>query len=69
MTDRDAAKEILFRLRLMHPEITIVWADSGHAGQLVTWAEAHSDCREVQVLLSPFNAPRVVPDVSPARHR
>ncbi|MFK4687754.1 transposase [Streptomyces pristinaespiralis] len=39
MTDRDAAKEVLFRLRLMHPEITIVWADSGYAGQLVTWAK------------------------------
>lgn len=26
ITDRDAAKEVLFRLRLMHPEITIVWA-------------------------------------------
>lgn len=26
MTDRDAAKEVLFRLRLMHPEITIAWA-------------------------------------------
>jgi transposase len=41
MTDRDAAKEILFRLRLMHPEITVVWADSGYAGQLVTWAKKH----------------------------
>ncbi|MCX4804421.1 hypothetical protein OG594_22720 [Streptomyces sp. NBC_01214] len=30
------AKEVLFRLRLMHPEITIVWADSAYAGQLVT---------------------------------
>ncbi|GGW72069.1 hypothetical protein GCM10010381_65920 [Streptomyces xantholiticus] len=40
-TDRDAAKEVLFRLRLMHPEITIVWADSGYAGQLVTWVKAH----------------------------
>jgi transposase len=28
MTDRNAAKEVLFRLRLMHPEISIVWADS-----------------------------------------
>lgn len=27
MTDRDAAKEVLFRLRLMHPEIAIAWAD------------------------------------------
>jgi transposase len=25
----------------MHPEITIVWADSGYAGQLVTWAKKH----------------------------
>lgn len=39
MTDREAAKEVLFRLRLMHPEITIVWADSGYAGKLVTWAK------------------------------
>ncbi len=26
LTDRDAAKEVLFRLRLMYPEITLVWA-------------------------------------------
>lgn len=40
MTDRDAAKEVLFRLRLMHPEITIVWADSGYAGpKLGGWAK------------------------------
>jgi transposase len=31
MTDRDAAKEVLFRLRLMHPEITIAWAKT-HLG-------------------------------------
>lgn len=43
VTDRDAAKEVLFRLRLMHPEITIVWADSGYAGKLVTWAKTHLD--------------------------
>ncbi|MEU1056958.1 transposase [Streptomyces sp. NPDC005876] len=42
-TDRDAAKEVLFRLRLMHPEITIVWADSGYAGQLLTWAKKNLD--------------------------
>lgn len=36
ITDRYAAKEVLFRLRLMHPEITIVWADSSYAGRLVT---------------------------------
>jgi transposase len=41
MTDRNAAKEVLFRLRLMHPKITIVWADSAYAGQLVTWAKTY----------------------------
>lgn len=39
LTDRDAAKEVLFRLRLMYPEITVVWADSAYAGQLVEWAK------------------------------
>ncbi|MFF7731356.1 hypothetical protein [Streptomyces sp. NPDC007984] len=33
--DAAAAKEVLFRLRLMHPEITIVWADSAY-GELIT---------------------------------
>jgi transposase len=39
--DSAAAKEVLFRLRLMHPEITIVWADRAYAGKLVTWAKKH----------------------------
>ncbi|MFF0465791.1 IS5 family transposase [Streptomyces mexicanus] len=39
--DSAAAKEVLFRLRLMHPEITIVWADRAYAGKLVTWAKRH----------------------------
>lgn len=40
MTDRDAARELLWRLRLTHPQITQVWADSAYAyaGQLVDWA-------------------------------
>lgn len=37
--DRDAGREVLFRLRLMHPELTAVWADSAYAGQLVDWAK------------------------------
>ncbi|MFF3576652.1 hypothetical protein ACFYX7_07025 [Streptomyces mirabilis] len=28
VTDRNAAKELLFRLALIHLEIAIVWADS-----------------------------------------
>ncbi|MEV7951991.1 IS5 family transposase [Streptomyces rubiginosohelvolus] len=38
-TDRDAARELLWRLRLTQPQITQVWADSAYAGQLVTWAD------------------------------
>lgn len=30
-----------FRLRLMHPEITIVWADAAYAGALVEWAKTY----------------------------
>lgn len=39
MQDRDAARELLWRLHLTHPQITQVWADSAYAGQLVTWAQ------------------------------
>lgn len=39
--DSAAAKEVLFRLRLMHPEITIVWADRAYVGKLVTWAKRY----------------------------
>lgn len=40
--DSAAAKEVLFRLRLMHPEITLVRADRAYAGKLVTWAAINS---------------------------
>ncbi|MEV8022934.1 IS5 family transposase [Streptomyces sp. NPDC086554] len=40
MHDSVAAREALFRLRLMHPEITIIWADLAYAGKLVDWAKA-----------------------------
>lgn len=43
--DRDAAKEVLFRLHLMHPEIAIVWADSAYAGALVDWAKVRLDIK------------------------
>lgn len=59
MTDRDAAKEILFRPRLMHPEITVAWADSGYAGQLVTWAKKHLDLT-LKTVNRPPNTPGFV---------
>jgi transposase len=41
ITDREAAKEILVRLRLLHPEISLVWADSAYSGQLIEWAKKY----------------------------
>lgn len=38
-TDRDAARLLLARLRVAHPEITLIWADSGYSGELEKWAK------------------------------
>lgn len=38
--DSVVAREALFRLRLMYPEISIVWADVAYAGTLVDWAKS-----------------------------
>lgn len=40
MHDSQAAREVLFRLRLMQPEITLVWADLAYAGRLVDWSKS-----------------------------
>jgi transposase len=37
--DRDGAKELLWRLRLTHPELTLVWADGAYGGELIEWAK------------------------------
>lgn len=37
--DSAAAREALLRLRLTHPEVTVVWADLAYAGTLVDWAK------------------------------
>ncbi|MCX5233302.1 IS5 family transposase [Streptomyces sp. NBC_00233] len=37
--DRDGARPLLTRLRQIHCRITLVWADGGYAGKLVTWAK------------------------------
>jgi transposase len=51
--DAAAAKEVLFRLRLMHPEITIVGADSAYAGKLVDWAKQH-----LNLTIKPVSRPK-----------
>ena len=40
-SDRDGAKAALFRLRLTHPEIAVVWADGAYASILVIWAKKY----------------------------
>ncbi|CAM5511747.1 DDE transposase [Streptomyces canarius] len=39
VTDRQAARVMLPRLRARFPKITLVWADGGYTGRLVTWAK------------------------------
>lgn len=34
----DAARELLWRLRVMQSQITQVWTDSAYAGQLINWS-------------------------------
>jgi transposase len=41
VTDRDAACGMLERLRSRYRKITLVWADGGYTGRLVTWAAEH----------------------------
>jgi transposase len=43
MHDSVAGRELLFRLRLTHPEIAIVWADLAYAGTIVGWAKSFLD--------------------------
>jgi hypothetical protein len=57
--NRWAGKEVLFRLRLMHPEITIVWADSAYAGQLVTRAKTYLNLT-IKTVSRPKNTPGFV---------
>ncbi|MDV9171955.1 transposase [Streptomyces sp. W16] len=39
VTDRQAARGMLPLLRTRFPKISLVWADGGYAGRLVTWAK------------------------------
>lgn len=39
--DRDAAKALLWRLRIAFRTITLAWADGGYAGKLIPWAAAN----------------------------
>ncbi len=38
--DRDAGRDLLWRLRAAYRTISLVWADGGYAGKLVIWAKS-----------------------------
>ena len=40
--DRDAARHLLWRLAAGFRHVSLIWADGGYAGKLVTWAARHA---------------------------
>lgn len=50
--DRDAARDLLFRLSLTQPQLTQIWADRGYAGTLVDWAD-----QRLHITLRPVSKP------------
>ncbi|MFE5038627.1 transposase [Streptomyces sp. NPDC056683] len=55
-------QEVLFRLRLMHPEITSVQGDRAYAVKLVTWAKRH-----LNLTVNTVNRPKATGFGIPAR--
>ena len=52
--DRDGARPLLWRLAASFRTVTLVWADGGYAGKLVTWA-ASTLHRTLQIVKRPDN--------------
>jgi transposase len=52
--DRDGARPLLWKLAAASRTVTLIWADGGYAGKLVTWA-ASAPRRAVQIVKRPDN--------------
>ena len=52
--DRDGARPLLWRLAASFRTVTLIWADGGYAGKLVTWA-AGTLHRTLQIVKRPDN--------------
>jgi len=50
--DRDGARPLLWQMAASFRTVTLVWADGGYAGKLVTWA-ALTLRRTVQIVKRP----------------
>ncbi|PZG21844.1 IS5/IS1182 family transposase IS4811 [Nonomuraea aridisoli] len=59
LPDRAVARDMLTRLRLLHPQITLVWADSAYGGELVEWARTRL-CLTLKIVSQPRDQPGFV---------
>jgi putative transposase len=42
--DRDGARQLLQRCLGIYKALRLIWADGGHAGQLIAWVQGHLGC-------------------------
>jgi transposase len=54
LTDRNVARDLLWRLRIVHPELTLAFADSAYSGEIVPWAGKFLDLT-LKVVTRPKN--------------
>ncbi len=53
MQDRDGARTLLEKVKLVMPSLALVWADGGYAGKLLEWAETFAHIT-VEVVRKPL---------------
>ena len=41
--DRDGAKRVLEKLKVVFPRLELIWADCGYRGTLIVWVQAFGD--------------------------
>ncbi|MEE3917773.1 IS5 family transposase [Micromonospora sp. BRA006-A] len=57
VNDRSIARDLLWRTRLFHPGLRLIWADGGYIGTLSTWARHASTSPCTWSANSPDNTP------------
>jgi transposase len=58
-TDRNSARDLLARLRILHPQLTLAWADTAYSGGLVDWSKSFLNIT-LKVVSRPKNTPGFV---------
>ncbi|MEE3918280.1 transposase [Micromonospora sp. BRA006-A] len=57
VNDRSIARDLLWRTRLFHPGLRLIWAEGGYIGTLSTWARHALDLTVHLVRKLPDNTP------------